>query len=232
MSLAAIDCSADRTDVLDVAWFRFTSVDALKRRVIAAKALSVRGELGPDGPGPVCTDDRCQLEPRSCSRTALTRPAWSSLTASRTPRWPRPTKERMNPGQAEPSSFPGLSSTPSTRRSPVAAKGTATRAASDATLPPSRTLRHAASSQTHGWATSPSGRPRKAATSPSSSAQTRLTSLRLIPSMPSANGGDVFSLQRILGHSPASLQVTRRYVRLLDDDIRAVHRRVSPVDRL
>ena len=47
-----------------------------------------------------------------------------------------------------------------------------------------------------------------------------------------ANGGDVFSLQRILGHSPSSLQVTRRYVRLLDDDLRAVHRRVSPVDRL
>lgn len=47
-----------------------------------------------------------------------------------------------------------------------------------------------------------------------------------------ANGGDVFSLQRILGHSPASLQVTRRYVRLLDDDLRAIHRRVSPVDRL
>ena len=47
-----------------------------------------------------------------------------------------------------------------------------------------------------------------------------------------ANGGDVFSLQRILGHSPASLQVTRRYVRLLDDDIRAAHRRASPVDRL
>ncbi len=46
------------------------------------------------------------------------------------------------------------------------------------------------------------------------------------------NGGDVFSLQRILGHSPASLQVTRRYIRLLDDDLRAVHRRVSPVDRL
>lgn len=47
-----------------------------------------------------------------------------------------------------------------------------------------------------------------------------------------ANGGDVFALQRILGHSPASLQVTRRYVRLLDDDIRAAHRRASPVDRL
>lgn len=47
-----------------------------------------------------------------------------------------------------------------------------------------------------------------------------------------ANGGDVFALQKILGHSPASLQVTRRYVRLLDDDIRAAHRRASPVDRL
>lgn len=47
-----------------------------------------------------------------------------------------------------------------------------------------------------------------------------------------ANGGDVFSLQRILGHSPSSLQVTRRYVLLLDDDLRAVHLRVSPVDRL
>jgi site-specific recombinase XerC len=47
-----------------------------------------------------------------------------------------------------------------------------------------------------------------------------------------ANGGDVFALQRILGHSPASLQVTRRYVRLLDDDLRAAHRRASPLDRL
>lgn len=47
-----------------------------------------------------------------------------------------------------------------------------------------------------------------------------------------ANGGDVFSLQRILGHSPVSLQVTRRYVRLIDDDLRAAHRRASPIDRL
>ncbi len=47
-----------------------------------------------------------------------------------------------------------------------------------------------------------------------------------------ANGGDVFSLQRILGHSPSSLQVARRYVRLMDDDLRAIHRRVSPADRL
>ncbi len=47
-----------------------------------------------------------------------------------------------------------------------------------------------------------------------------------------ANGGDVFSLQRILGHSPASLDVTRRYVQLLDEDLRETHRRASPVDRL
>ncbi len=46
------------------------------------------------------------------------------------------------------------------------------------------------------------------------------------------NGGDVFSLQRILGHSPRSIQVTRRYVDLLDEDLRAVHRVASPVDRL
>lgn len=46
------------------------------------------------------------------------------------------------------------------------------------------------------------------------------------------NGGDVFSLQRILGHSPASLDVTRRYVQLLDEDLREAHRRASPVDRL
>ena len=46
------------------------------------------------------------------------------------------------------------------------------------------------------------------------------------------NGGDVFSLQRILGHSPSSIQVTRRYVALLDDDLRAIHRQASPADNL
>ncbi len=48
------------------------------------------------------TRQRCQADPRSCSRTALTRPAWSSLMTSRTPRRPRSTSPRMNarPGRA------------------------------------------------------------------------------------------------------------------------------------
>jgi hypothetical protein len=33
-------------------------------------------------------------------------------------------------------------------------------------------------------------------------------------------------------HSPASLDVTRRYVELLDEDLREVHRRASPMDLL
>lgn len=45
------------------------------------------------------------------------------------------------------------------------------------------------------------------------------------------NGGDVFALQRILGHSPASLNITQRYVELLDEDLREVHRRASPMDQ-
>ncbi len=44
------------------------------------------------------------------------------------------------------------------------------------------------------------------------------------------NGGDVFSLQRILGHS--SLVVVRMYANLADSDIRAQHTRYGPVDRL
>lgn len=44
------------------------------------------------------------------------------------------------------------------------------------------------------------------------------------------NGGDVFTLQQILGHS--SLDMTRRYVTFLDDDLRAAHLRYSPGDRL
>lgn len=44
------------------------------------------------------------------------------------------------------------------------------------------------------------------------------------------NGGDVFTLQQILGHS--SLEMTRRYVNFLDEDLKAAHLRYSPGDRL
>lgn len=43
-------------------------------------------------------------------------------------------------------------------------------------------------------------------------------------------GGDVFTLQRILGHS--TLAMTRNYVTLTDTDIKATHLRASPADRL
>jgi len=44
------------------------------------------------------------------------------------------------------------------------------------------------------------------------------------------NGGDVFSLQRILGHS--SLDVVRIYVNIAEADVKAAHRRFSPADNL
>jgi site-specific recombinase XerD len=44
------------------------------------------------------------------------------------------------------------------------------------------------------------------------------------------NGGDAFSLQRLLGH--ASLDVTRRYCALADNDVTTAHRAASPVDHL
>jgi len=44
------------------------------------------------------------------------------------------------------------------------------------------------------------------------------------------NGGDVFSLQRILGHS--SLEIVRIYVNLAEADVKACHRRFSPVDNM
>jgi site-specific recombinase XerD len=44
------------------------------------------------------------------------------------------------------------------------------------------------------------------------------------------NGGDVFSLQRILGHS--SLDIVRIYVNLAVADVKACHQRFSPADNM
>jgi integrase/recombinase XerD len=44
------------------------------------------------------------------------------------------------------------------------------------------------------------------------------------------NGGDVFSLQRILGHT--SLDMVKRYVALADADLSTRHRQASPADHL
>ncbi|MBN1887194.1 MAG: tyrosine-type recombinase/integrase [Thermoflexales bacterium] len=44
------------------------------------------------------------------------------------------------------------------------------------------------------------------------------------------NGGDVFTLQKILGHT--TLDMTRRYVTLANQDVKDKHRQYSPVDNL
>ena len=44
------------------------------------------------------------------------------------------------------------------------------------------------------------------------------------------NGGDAFSLQKILGHT--TLEMTRKYVNLASGDIKDKHRRFSPMDNL
>jgi site-specific recombinase XerD len=45
-----------------------------------------------------------------------------------------------------------------------------------------------------------------------------------------ANGGDAFSLQKILGHT--TLEMTRKYVNLASGDVKEKHRRFSPMDNL
>jgi site-specific recombinase XerD len=44
------------------------------------------------------------------------------------------------------------------------------------------------------------------------------------------NGGDAFSLQKILGHS--TLDMVKVYVRLAGQDVAVLHRKFSPMDRM
>jgi site-specific recombinase XerD len=42
------------------------------------------------------------------------------------------------------------------------------------------------------------------------------------------NGGDIYTLQAILGHS--TLEMVRHYARIAQTDVEMVHRRASPVE--
>lgn len=44
------------------------------------------------------------------------------------------------------------------------------------------------------------------------------------------NGGDAFALQRIMGHT--KMDMTRIYVNLADEDVRAIHEKASPLNNL
>jgi site-specific recombinase XerD len=44
------------------------------------------------------------------------------------------------------------------------------------------------------------------------------------------NGGNLFALQKMLGHT--SLEMTRRYCELADVDVKRAHLTASPVDNL
>jgi integrase/recombinase XerD len=44
------------------------------------------------------------------------------------------------------------------------------------------------------------------------------------------NGGDAFSLQKILGHT--TMDMVRNYVNLASSDVQIQHRKFSPLDRM